>query len=180
MKKLLLGFFIFMLVIPFVISKNTTCVYFFYGATCPHCAQEKPWLKELKGKYPELEVHEFEVYFNETNKKIWREVCEEYNTTPMGVPMTFIGNKVFIGFAEGNSEVYDGRYGAYVGYSGFMENTIKEYIRSGGVKCPKTLFSISTPVEDKKSNYVWFFIILGIIILIFVTFTKFVHIKIKR
>ncbi|MEM7818746.1 MAG: thioredoxin family protein [Candidatus Aenigmatarchaeota archaeon] len=81
-----------------VISPGKICVYFFWGQGCPHCAEEKPFLDELKKKYPNLEVYDFEVYYHPENAKFWKEVCEKCNTQPSGVPMTFIGEKVFIGF----------------------------------------------------------------------------------
>ena len=37
-------------------------LYFFWGDGCPHCAQEKPFLEELKGRYPNLEVRDYEIY----------------------------------------------------------------------------------------------------------------------
>ena len=56
------------LLIGFALAQKV-CIYLFYGATCPHCAQERPFLRELMKKYP-IELHEFEVYFNETNVEI--------------------------------------------------------------------------------------------------------------
>ncbi|MCM8785616.1 MAG: thioredoxin family protein [Candidatus Omnitrophica bacterium] len=83
------------------LNDSKICLYFFYGETCPHCAEEKPFLEELKTKYPNLEIFKFEVYSNNENVKLWRDICKKYNVEAIGVPMTFIGNKVFIGFAKG-------------------------------------------------------------------------------
>ncbi|MEM7825328.1 MAG: thioredoxin family protein [Candidatus Aenigmatarchaeota archaeon] len=82
------------------IIKENKCIYFFWGRGCPHCAEEKPFLEELKKKYPKIEIYDFEVYYNYENTRLWREVCKKYNTEPSGVPMTFIGDKVFIGFVN--------------------------------------------------------------------------------
>lgn len=81
-----------------VIDEGKICVYFFFGQGCPHCAEEKPFLEEMKNKYPELEIYDFEVYYNQDNVNFWEDICKKYNVKPYGVPMTFIGNKVFIGF----------------------------------------------------------------------------------
>jgi thiol-disulfide isomerase/thioredoxin len=82
------------------IEKGKVCLYFFWGQGCPHCAKEKVFVEELKRKYPSLEVHDFEIYYNSENAKFWREICAKYNVQPTAVPMTFVGDKVFIGFAE--------------------------------------------------------------------------------
>jgi thiol-disulfide isomerase/thioredoxin len=82
------------------IEKGKICFYLFWGQGCPHCAQEKIFLEELKTKYPNLEIYDFEIYYNSENTKFWREICAKYNVQPIGVPMSFVGNKAFIGFAE--------------------------------------------------------------------------------
>ncbi len=81
-----------------IINEGKICMYFFWGQGCPHCAEEKPFLEELKKKYPNLEIHEFEVYYHPENAEFLKQVCEKYNTQPSGVPMTFVGDKAFIGF----------------------------------------------------------------------------------
>jgi len=83
-----------------VIDNGKVCVYFFWGQGCPHCAEEKPFLEELKKKYPNIQVYDFEVYYSQENMNFWKEVCQKYGVQPYGVPMTFIGNKVFAGFAK--------------------------------------------------------------------------------
>ena len=135
----------FCLIIPVIKAEDEVCVYLFYGKTCPHCAEEKSFLEELKTKYPQLEVHEFEIYFNSENRQLFERLTETYHTSSSGVPMTFIGEKAFVGFAEGNTEIYDSRSNAYVGYSGVIEKTIKNYIDEGGVDCPSTTTSITIP-----------------------------------
>jgi thiol-disulfide isomerase/thioredoxin len=87
-----------------ILESGKVCLYLFWGQGCPHCAEEKPFLEELKGKYPRLEVYEFEVYYNQDNVKLWEEVCKKYGMQPVGVPMTFVGNKAFIGFSREKSE----------------------------------------------------------------------------
>ena len=39
--------------------------YLFYGATCPHCANEKKFCPMSFKKYPEFRLHQYEVYFND-------------------------------------------------------------------------------------------------------------------
>ena len=81
-----------------VIENGKICVYFFWVQGCPHCAEEKPFLEELKKKYPNLQIYDFEVSSSQENVNLWKEVCEKYAVQPYGVPMTFVGNRAFIGF----------------------------------------------------------------------------------
>ncbi len=125
--------------IVFATENNTVCVFFFYSSGCPHCAQAKPFLQQLAQKYP-IDLHEFEVG-NPENSNLWHQMCNKYNTQPVGVPMTFIGGKVFVGFAYGDQEIFNSKYNAFIGYSSVIEWTIKEYVEKGGVGCP---YEIST------------------------------------
>lgn len=67
-------------------------VYFFWGDGCPHCAEEKPFLEDLEEKYPELEVKMFEVYRDQGNQELFKEMAQAYGTQARGVPGTFIGD----------------------------------------------------------------------------------------
>lgn len=83
-----------------VISVKKVEVYFFWGSGCPHCAKAKSFFEKLKEKYPQLEVKEFEVYFNENNQKLFQEIAKAYNTEPIGVPTIFIGKEFLLGFSS--------------------------------------------------------------------------------
>jgi thiol-disulfide isomerase/thioredoxin len=158
------------------------CVYFFYGTTCPHCAEEKPFLEELKNKYP-IELHQFEVYYNETNVDIWNRISSLYGAKPVGVPMTFIGEKAFIGFTKGDGQIYNPTYKAYIGYSNEIEKTIADYVAKGGVDCPQASTNITLPVNGNFSWTTNFYISIGVACAILVGlsifFVKFVKIKVK-
>ena len=76
---------------------------FFYSAICPHCAKEHEFLKELKNKYPEIEIEEYEVISNQENQKILQDFYEKYKVPERErgyVPVTFTPTKYFIGFNE--------------------------------------------------------------------------------
>jgi len=73
----------------------------FYSAICPHCKQEREFLKELETEYPQLRVKDYEVFYNSNNKKILNEFYEKYQVPEKDrgwVPITFTGKKYFIGF----------------------------------------------------------------------------------
>ncbi len=73
-------------------DSDKVVVYFFWGDGCPHCAKEKPFLEGLEQKYSKLEVKMFEVYYNQDNQELFKEVAQAYGTQARGVPTTFIGD----------------------------------------------------------------------------------------
>jgi len=84
-------------------QKNSIEINFFYSAICPHCAKEKEFLKELKIKYPEIEIKEYEVISSLENQKLLEEFYERYKVPEREqgyVPVTFTPTKYFIGFNE--------------------------------------------------------------------------------
>lgn len=74
--------------------------YLFYGEGCPHCAKEKELFNNIIDKYP-LEVKEFEIYHHPENAYLLEKVAGELNANAGGVPFLVIGDKYFIGYAEG-------------------------------------------------------------------------------
>ena len=78
-----------------------TTVYFFWGDGCPHCEEQKPFLEDMKNKYPELEVRMLEVYKNKENLEVFKKMAEAYGIQAQGVPATFIGDlKPVVGYTE--------------------------------------------------------------------------------
>jgi len=100
MKKLILiSLILFLISLSLAYAQNKTVVYFFYGQSCPHCAAEKPFLEDMKAKYPELEVKDFEISIEE-DAELFVKMCKAYGTDPVGVPMTFIGEEYVIGYGN--------------------------------------------------------------------------------
>ena len=98
--------FSFILLVPSVKAEGSVNAHLFYGESCPHCAKESQFLfNVLKNKYPELEIHEYEVYYNEDNSKFLKKVGEVLNTKINGVPFLVIGDKYFIGYADGLTSI---------------------------------------------------------------------------
>jgi len=87
----------------FVYAQGKVEVDFFYSAICPHCAEEKEFLKELEEKYPQIEIKQYEVLYSKDNQELLRVFYEEYQV-PEGewglVPVTFTSDKYFIGFSQ--------------------------------------------------------------------------------
>ena len=91
-------------------------IYFFWGEGCPHCAEEEPFLETLEEKYPSVTVVDYEVWYNEENQKILGEFGKALDFDPSGVPVTIIGDQVWIGFSEE--------------YKAQMENTIQNLLQN--------------------------------------------------
>jgi len=84
-------------------SFNRVDIFFFSSATCPHCAKERQFLDELKKKYPEVNIKEYEVVEHPENRKVLKDYYEKYQVPSREqgmVPVTFTPTKYFIGFNE--------------------------------------------------------------------------------
>jgi thiol-disulfide isomerase/thioredoxin len=140
-KKLLLlltATILLFLITPVFAEQNTqtkTVIYFFWGDGCPHCSHEKVFLDELKQKYPEIEVKDFETWRNPNNAKLFSEVSKAYGVVPQGVPTTFIGQKHWVGYSDSIDEEF--------------EDTVKECIESG-CEYPEKLFEIKELFPDEQ------------------------------
>jgi len=80
-------------------SSTGICVYFFYGNGCPHCAEVEPFIKELAKKYPEVQLKELEIYYNEANRQKLLDFYFRFQVPGKNqvIPAVFIGNQSFIG-----------------------------------------------------------------------------------
>ena len=79
---------------------HTVDLAFFYGRGCPHCAAMKQFLETMEEKHPELRVQEYEVYFDETNARLFERVADAYHFQITGVPSIFLGDDAITGFSE--------------------------------------------------------------------------------
>ncbi len=117
-------------------AEGSVDAHLFYGEGCPHCAKESQFLFHvLKSKYPELEIHEYEVYYNEDNSKFLEKVGKALNTNVSGVPFLVIGDKYFIGYAEGITSIQ-------------IENKVKECIEKVCVDIVGNLLKIETETKN--------------------------------
>ena len=81
-------------------SNNKADLYFFWANGCPHCSNEKEFLKKLEQKYLDLEVHSLEVTRDKESVDLLKRVGKELNVNISGVPFTVIGEHYFIGYNE--------------------------------------------------------------------------------
>ena len=59
-------------------AANDTCVLFFTGEGCPHCAVAHEHIAELEEKYENLTIKEYEVWYNQTNAQILGRLFDKY------------------------------------------------------------------------------------------------------
>lgn len=140
-KNLFLVIFL-LVIVQEVIAENKVDLYLFYSKSCPHCRAERLFLSSIKDDYPELRIHEYEISDRE-NAILLNKMCEAYNTKPLGVPMTFIGDRYIIGFGDRWTTGKE------------IENAIKECIKR---KCVdpgnKIGLNVTTTTSETKSTRV--------------------------
>lgn len=81
-------------------ASKEVILYLFWGEGCPHCAKEKEFLSILKKKYPQLQIKDYEIWYNPASRQLLQTMSKAYKINPTGVPVTFIGNKALVGFSE--------------------------------------------------------------------------------
>lgn len=91
-------FFLFPTNNAFAQEEESINIYFFWGDGCPHCKDEKPFLAELENKYPQVVVHDYEVWKNKDNLALLTEIGKELEITISGVPFTIIGERYVSGW----------------------------------------------------------------------------------
>ena len=79
MKKILKYFLVFIALFSFILPVNAKendkiTLYLFYGDGCPHCAEEKLFLDEIKGSYDNFEIVMYEVWKDKDNQDFLKEV----------------------------------------------------------------------------------------------------------
>jgi hypothetical protein len=83
-----------------VVFASPVNVYVFYGESCLHCAEEDAFLARLVHDRTDIQLHRYEVYYNQGNAQMFKDFAAACSIEEMGVPTTFIGNHVMIGFTN--------------------------------------------------------------------------------
>lgn len=102
-KLFILGILLFMIFTLPVRAKESDeiTLYLFYGDGCPHCREEEIFLKQIEKKYDQLQIKMYEVWYNEENAELLKEVQQVFEIKRNGVPTTIIGKNVMTGFGTG-------------------------------------------------------------------------------
>ncbi len=75
-------------------------IYLFWGDGCPHCAAEKPVLEAMVKANSNIELQSYEVWYNAENQTKLKKMADFYDFEVTGVPVTFIGEKYWIGYSD--------------------------------------------------------------------------------
>ena len=84
-------------------------IYFFYSSSCPHCAAEKDFLKNIESDYPKLKINEY-LITDQENQGLYLELIKQYEVERYSglVPITFLGDEFFLGFNENIGNLIEG------------------------------------------------------------------------
>lgn len=85
---------------PLAQTAKPVDVVLFYGRGCPYCASMRDYLARLREAHSEVRLHEYEVYFDSNSARLFQQIADGYGTEIGGVPTVFVGNHVFVGYAE--------------------------------------------------------------------------------
>ncbi len=135
----------------FANAQEETCIYFFYGNGCQHCAKVEPTINnmETQSQYT-VEVHKLEIYNNRQNLALLNQLFDGYGipNEDRRVPAIFIGNRYLIG----DKPILE-----------HLDSTLKDSLGSG---CPELTgqnatgtTSPTSPLE--KLSYLSLFTIIG-------------------
>lgn len=139
-KKRLVALFLFLFAatgMPAANAAEPVNAYFFYGEGCPHCAKERDFLfGEMKREYPNLKIHPFEVYYDYDGAYALQTVSEKLGVNVGGVPFLVVGDRAFVGYAEGT-----------------LSESIRARIAECSVRsCPDSLAFIADPHETGEGT----------------------------
>jgi uncharacterized membrane protein/thiol-disulfide isomerase/thioredoxin len=75
-------------------------VYLFWGDGCPHCAEAKPALQALAQSNLNVEIREYEVWYQDENQAIFTSMAAAFGFEPHYVPTIFIGEQYWEGYSD--------------------------------------------------------------------------------
>ncbi|MFH1126129.1 MAG: hypothetical protein V1703_03305, partial [Candidatus Altiarchaeota archaeon] len=82
---------------------NVTCIVYFYGLTCPKCAETTPFIQALEDKYcNRIRIHYIEIYHNETNYELYSNYADSKGIPleKRAIPLAAIGDRYFMGLTQ--------------------------------------------------------------------------------
>ena len=146
------GVFAFNAVSATSIVPITTQVDFFYSATCPHCAAEEVFLKDLQEKYPSIEIKSYEVTGSSANQALLKDFYQKYNVPEREqgfVPATFTPTRYFIGF---NTQIGQD-----------IESCLITCLNGGEATSPKFKVPLLGEIDAQKISLPLLTVVLGIL-----------------
>lgn len=93
-------------------------VYYFWGDGCPVCATQKEFHVALREAFPNVVIHDYEVYDIPANRPFMEAMAAAFGRSVRGVPMTFIGDEAWVGFSQLTAQQMRASIERYSGYQG--------------------------------------------------------------
>ncbi len=75
-------------------------MYFFHGDGCPHCAAEEKFIEEHKDDFKNVKVVKYEVWHNDDNVKLLKNVIKKFDYETNSIPFNVIGNTIITGYSD--------------------------------------------------------------------------------
>ena len=72
----------------------------FHSEKCPHCKEALAWFPELKARFPNLTIEEYEITQSKANLEKFKTRCQEMGVQMRGVPTFFLGREALVGFSQ--------------------------------------------------------------------------------
>lgn len=72
--------------------------YLFWAEGCPHCEHAINYLQRLEAEEPRFGLRMFEVTRNAGNRALFRKAIESFGIADPAVPLTVIGDRVWVGY----------------------------------------------------------------------------------
>lgn len=99
MKKIILSIVLCLLMLAVSATAEKQCIYYFYGEDCDDCQEAFKSLALLQTNNPQLQIEQFEVYYNAENAQQMRNLFTAYGIAEesRGLPVVFTASTFFIG-----------------------------------------------------------------------------------
>ena len=82
-------------------TSNQITIYMFRGDRCGYCQNFLNFLKDNVKEYGKyFKLRSFEIWHNENNAALMKEVAQHFNKSVKGVPLIVIGEKTFQGYTS--------------------------------------------------------------------------------
>lgn len=136
------------------VEEPEVVITFFWREGCSHCADEKPVLKELANKYPQVNLKGYEVFYSTENRDYFFALGEAIGFEANSVPVTIVGDQVWVGYSESVGEEIEAAVNTC------LESGCQDQAVVNNIDTSKTLVSIETSADEvgiqKKSSFpVW-------------------------
>lgn len=86
-------------------ASHETVIEYYYGQECPVCAVTGPVLDRLAAEHPDVRLVKHEVWHDDEARAQLAQRGEAYNMDVTGVPVILIGERAWVGFREGTTDL---------------------------------------------------------------------------